>query len=53
METTFYIVVGVVCLVVVAFFNNAADNRCVEKGGQIIHNSTKLNHSCILAVGKK
>lgn len=48
-----YFLFAAVCLVLLAFMNNSADSRCIEKGGQIIHNSTRLNHSCILPAGVK
>ena len=47
------IVVIIISLVIIVFANDSADNRCVENGGQIIRNSTKLNHGCIMPVGKR
>jgi hypothetical protein len=42
-----------VCIVIIGVANNNADDRCIEKGGQIIRNSTKMNHGCIMPVGKR
>ena len=42
-----------VCIVIIGVANNDADDRCIEKGGQIIRNSTKMNHGCIMPVGKR
>lgn len=42
-----------VCIIIIGVANNDADERCIEKGGQIIRNSTKLNHGCIMPIGKR
>lgn len=42
-----------VCMIVLGIANEIKDDRCVENGGQIILNSTKMNHGCIMPVGKK
>ena len=38
---------------VLGLANEIKDDRCVENGGQIIRNSTKMNHGCIMPVGKR
>ena len=52
-ETKVILVMAIVGVIAVVFANDAADNRCIESGGQIIRNSTKMNHGCIMPVGKK
>lgn len=52
-ETKVIFVVAIIGIIAVIFSNDAADNRCIEKGGQIIRNSAKLNHGCIMPVGVK
>lgn len=52
-ETKVIFVMAIIGIVVVVFANDAADENCIEKGGQIIRNSTKLNHGCIMPVGKR
>ena len=52
-DTKVILVVAVVGIIITVFANDNADNRCIENGGQIIRNSAKLNHGCIMPVGKK
>jgi hypothetical protein len=41
------------CIIIIGIANNDVDDRCIEKGGQIIRNSTKMNHGCIMPAGKR
>ncbi len=52
-DTKVILVVVIIGIIVVIFGNDYADNRCIEKGGQIIRNSAKLNHGCIMPAGVK
>lgn len=52
-DTKVILVVAIIGIIAVVFTNDAADNNCIEKGGQIIRNSTRLNHGCIMPVGKR
>ena len=48
-----YIAVGIFFFWAAIYFNGKANERCIEKGGQIIRHNTEIGDLCILPPGKR
>lgn len=51
-EIAIYVVIFIICIIIISCANNSSDKLCREKGGQIITNTTKYGHGCIMPPGK-